>query len=287
MSHEQHFAQWLQEYEAERIPDDMNIWNAIESQIRPVRRTTVLPRVGWLVAILILIMTTAGVYALDKIINNQVGDEGMNTVANLQQDPMGMNMLGVTEFAVEVPFNNGITLNPNLTVSGEGIEMTLQKVVIAPSLTRLELCYVEPSHLDTSETQWQPVMSLSVDNVAVIESQLVGQLPNSYDAETGCYTYSLTFALDGYVGEWTLSIDRLVYQFTPSVAELQQAFDDAGLPFTAMEGGSYSMVSGDNLQKPAIDEEIAQLNQAAQAIFEQWQEKVEGAWTFTFSVTEA
>lgn len=408
MSHEQHFAQWLQDYETERIPDDMNIWNAIESQLKPVRRTTVFPRVGWLVAILMIILMTAGVYALDQIINNQVGDEGMNTVAeqgkvaqlfitnnfggdyelqitletiyadsnrvfvtmsasgtmpadnpislhlnphitltdgtelpflgfgggggggggggdntparvpfstsltmnydasvienapetlpltitvelayntvaNLQQDPMGMNMLGVTEFVVEVPFNKGITVNPNLSVTGENIEMTLKSAVIAPSLTRLELCYTEPSHLDTSETKWQPVMSLSVDDVAVIESQLVGQLPDTYNPETGCYTYILTFALDGYMGDWTLSIDRLVYQLTPPVDELQAAVDAAELPITAMPEGGFTVDSTD-----LSAEEVSALYDAIQQLIqENWAEKIEGTWTFTFTVPEA
>lgn len=411
MSDEQRFAQWLQDYEAERMPDDMNIWNAIESQLKPVRRTTVFPRVGWLVAILMIILMTAGVYALDQIINNQVGDEGMNTVAeqgkvaqlfitnnfggdyeiqvtletiyadsnrvyvtmsasgtapaddpislflnpritltdgtelpflgfgggggggggggdstpsriplitsltmnydasvienaletlpltitvelayntvaNMQQDPMGMNMLGVTEFEVEVPFNKGITVNPNLSVTGENIEMTLKSAVIAPSLTRLELCYVEPARPEndthTMPNAWLPIMNLSVDNVTVIESQLIGQLPDTYNPETGCYTYILTFALDGYVGEWTLRIDRLVYQLPPPVDELQQAFDEAGLPATAFENGGYGLDSNG-----LSETEFTELYEDVEKILEQWQEKIEGGWTFTFSVPEA
>ena len=79
MSDDKRFTQWLQNYEAERMPDDMNLWNALESQLKPARRTTVFPRVGWLVAVLMLILMTAGVYAFDQIINSQQ-DEGMNAV---------------------------------------------------------------------------------------------------------------------------------------------------------------------------------------------------------------
>lgn len=419
MSDDKRFTQWLQDYEAERMPDDMNLWYAIESQIKPVRRTAVISRVGWLVAVLMIIMTTAGVYALDQIINNQVGDEGMNTVAeqgkvtelyitndfggeyelkitletiyadsnrvfvnistsgtapadepisvfmnphivlangqelpflgfggggggggggnesdrvpfstslttnfdasviegtsetlqltlnvelayntaaNLEQDPMGMNMLGITTFEVEVPFNNGTSLTPNITVLSEGVEMRLQKVVIAPSLTRLELCYVEPiaperaSNPFQIQTIWLPIMSLSVDDKNVFEDQLIGRLPDDYNIETGCYTYNLTFALNDYVGEWALSIDRLTYQITPPTSELQvalqTAFEEAELPAEAVPEGGYTV---DNT---GLDEaESMELQESAQAIYqaiyEQWQEKIEGAWTFTFTIPEA
>ncbi|HRF95595.1 MAG TPA: hypothetical protein PLZ51_10385, partial [Aggregatilineales bacterium] len=58
----------------------MKLWDELELQIKPVRHQVVFSRVGWLVAILIVIMTTAGVYALDQILNNQTGDKGMNAV---------------------------------------------------------------------------------------------------------------------------------------------------------------------------------------------------------------
>nr|MCU0481475.1 hypothetical protein [Anaerolineae bacterium] len=214
----------------------------------------------------------------------------------LNDAEQGMILLGETQFEVEVPFNRGVTLTPDQTVTGSNIEMRLQKVVIAPSLTRLEMCYVEPDQPEgyvMFPTVWQPVVSLSVNNEAVLENVDVILSEIDYHTETGCYTYNVTEALDSYAGEWVFSVDYLAYQLTPPTDELQQAFDDAGLPYVAVDGGAYMLaMSDDNPRQPREDvpedyEELQALNLAAQAIVERWQEKIEGAWTFTFTVPEA
>ena len=413
----QRFGDWLKDYQAERIPDDMKLWNEIEFQMIPTHRKIVISRVGWLVAVLMIIMTTAGVYALDQILNNQTGDKGMDAVTeqgkvaelyitnqiggeyelgvtlqtiyadsnrvyvaisafgtspvndtislnliphiilpngdelpflgfggggggggSIDSDrvPIGISMntnfdaspidiiqpeleliirvdieytkdndkvypqqrfsLGETQFEVTVPFNRGVTLTPDQTVTGAEIEMRLQKVVIAPSLTRLEICYVEPAlpeGIILYPNVWQPVVSLRVGNEAILENVDVILSDLDYHTETGCYTYNVTEALDSYAGEWVFSVDYLAYQLTPPTDELQQAFDDAGLPYVAVGDGAYMLaMSEDNPRQPREDvpedsEELQALYLAAQTIYEKWQEKIEGVWTFTFTVPEA
>jgi len=413
----QRFGDWLKDYQAERIPDDMKLWNEIEFQMIPTRRKIVISRVGWLVAILMLIMTTAGVYALDQILNNQTGDKGMDAVTeqgkvaelyitnqiggdyelsvtlqtiyadsnrvfvaisasgtapvddtislrltpyivlpngdelpflgfggggggggSIDSDrvPIGIAInanfdasliaitepelnliirvdlaytkdndmvypqqeysLGETQFEATVPFNRGVTLTPNQTVMGDGIEMRLQKVVIAPSLTRLELCYVEPAQPEADilyPNVWQPVVSLHVNNEAILENIDIALSELDYRTETGCYTYNVTESLDSYAGEWAFSVDYLGYQLIPPMDELQQAFDEAGLPFVAMEGGGYMLARSEanphqtREDVPEDYEELQALSDSAQAIYQQWREKIEGAWTFIFTVPEA
>lgn len=416
MTH-QRFGDWLKDYQAERIPDDMKLWNEIEFQMIPTHRKIIISRVGWLVAVLMIIMTTAGVYALDQILNNQTGDKGMDAVTeqgkvaelyitnefggeyelsvtletiyadsnrvyvaisasgtapvddtislnliphiillngdelpflgfggggggggSIDSDrvPIGISMntnfdaspiditqpeldliirvdieytkdndmvypqqkyyLGETQFEVTVPFNHGVTLTPNQSVTGDGIEMRLQKVVIAPSLTRLEMCYGEPAQPEgiiLYPNVWQPVVSLHVNDESVVEGVAVPLSELDYKTETGCYTYNMTESLDSYAGEWVLSVDYLGYQLTPPTDELQQAFDEAGLPFIALDRGAYMLaMSEDNPRQPREDvpqdtEELEAINLAAQTIYRQWQEKIQGKWTFTFTVPEA
>ncbi|HRF95596.1 MAG TPA: hypothetical protein PLZ51_10390, partial [Aggregatilineales bacterium] len=210
--------------------------------------------------------------------------------------PQQQFSIGETQFDVTVPFNQGITLTPNQIVMGDGMEMHLQKVVIAPSLTRLEVCYGEPAQPEGNiiyPNVWQPMVSLSVNNEIMLKNVAIALSELDYNSETGCYTYNLTEALDNYRGDWVFSVDYLAYQLTPPTNELQQAFDDAGLPFTAMEGGGYKPTSSPTNPRqfredvPEDYEELQALNLVAQAIYEQWQEKIEGGWTFTFTVPEA
>jgi hypothetical protein len=408
MSDDKRFTQWLQEYEAERMPDDMNLWNAIESQLKPARRTTVFPRAGLLVAVLMMILMTAGVYAFDQIINNQVGDEGMNAVAEQGKiaelyitnevggeyelavtldtiyadsnrvyvtvsatgtapadDPIflhlnphvilsngdelpflgfgggggggggggdesdrvpfgtsltmnfdaniietteivlpltikvdiayskvndapqtqGMMLLGETEFVAQVPFNHGITLTPNQTVTAGNIEMRLDKVVIAPSLTRLNVCYVEPAKPEndaqSDDKVWTPSISIMVGEEVIFEAPELGLVSTDYNAETGCYGYNVTAALDTYVGDWTVTIDSLSYSLRPSNEDIQAELDARGIVGTVNEDG------GITVETPATEADSIAQETAISEMFASWYELIEGGWTFTFTVPEA
>jgi hypothetical protein len=384
------FGDWLKNYQTQRITDDMKLWDELELQIKPVRRQVVFSRVGWLVAVLMIIMTTAGVYALDKIINNQE-DEGIDAVTeqgkvtefyitNLvggeyelavtldtvyadsnrvyvtvssvgtapaddpiflelnphiilpngdelpflrfwdgignirvsgsDRVPLGASfvmdfdaniiettedvlpltikveitysrlndtsrseeifLLGETEFVVEVPFNHGITLMPNQTVTASNIEMRLDKVVIAPSLTRLTMCYIEPAKPENDTRPqnkvWLPSISIMVGDEVIFEAPKLVLLPTDYNTETGCYGYNVTVPLDMYVGDWTVTIDSLSYRVTPPIEVINAEINARGI--TGLE-------------------EYEILDQLIQDVFDLWQEKIEGNWTFTFTVPEA
>lgn len=124
-------------------------------------------------------------------------------------DPMGMQMAGGTSFSFEVPFRPGTTLAISQSAAASNVSMTLDRVTVAPSMSRLDLC-VDPSHFDADPQQmnawlaWQAVVSVSVDGSPIVQSQPLGVDVGA--ADSACRAISIPAALGNQAGEWIVTI---------------------------------------------------------------------------------
>ncbi|MBC8171388.1 MAG: hypothetical protein H7X77_06935 [Anaerolineae bacterium] len=137
-------------------------------------------------------------------------------------DPYGMMMAGDTTFNFNIPFNPGrvVAINQSFTAGSQTIEV--QQAVIAPSLTRLEVCFSTAEQFAVDAwLSWELPVSLSVngqpvlDNVSASFAGLNGQ---PLEADAACRALVIPAALTQQTGVWTLSLNG--FHNTESGAQL-------------------------------------------------------------------
>ncbi len=152
-----------------------------------------------------------------------------------QDGSFGEPSRAVFEFAI--PFNPGTTIDTAQTISTSDVDMTLRKIVIAPSLTRLELCHNAPG-----EREWLIYGKLAINGEEVVaEDYLMGAAAAPMDDRTPCWALNLPEALDKQRGDWTLTITALRIVGTEDrevVAEILER--DYGILVTLQPGGGYT-----------------------------------------------
>ncbi|MEO8396775.1 MAG: DUF4179 domain-containing protein [Chloroflexota bacterium] len=111
-------------------------------------------------------------------------------------------------FDFTIPFIHGQVVDPDQTVTTNGITLHLGRMVLAPSLTRSVLC--RPSTDVSGSTarvhltvDGKPISLGGDEALQIIMTPLI-------DAATGCYDFQINQSLYNYPGHWTLSIDSLV-----------------------------------------------------------------------------
>lgn len=117
----------------------------------------------------------------------------------------GMMMAGVVQFAFDVPFITGTVIEIGQTAEAAQRTVELQRAVVTPSMTRLDLCYELPPV--TGVPGWSPFMVLSIND----EEMFVGQaetygLEDRYDLNSPCKAVIIPLALEADAGEWQVEI---------------------------------------------------------------------------------
>lgn len=191
-------------------------------------------------------------------------------------EPMTMLMLGAAHFEFSVPFLPGRVYDTPQTVSDDDVALTLNRVVVTPSLTRIEMCYLDPA---PDGRAWALDGQLQIDGSVVVENiQLNETGPNgeSLDEAEPCHTLIIPAALDTQTGEWTLTITnmRLPGSEDPQqvIAQMQEEF---GITITRNQWGDYDPMPTDDAGAQALTSVLRGL-----------QERIEGPWVFTFTVPE-
>ena len=202
------------------------------------------------------------------------GGGGGGSVAPAEAEPF--EPVGPFIFDFTVPFNPGRVMNEPQTVTAADIPMRLNRVVVTPSLTRLELCYEQPPINDNSP-YWNPVVSLTVDGEEVLAGTPLyrDMVSTSDDAE--CANYNILQALNDQLGEWELSIDTLLLPGTAPAEEVRQALEERGIETIDQPGGGWGYNTPDDISHSDISEIMAEINARYQQI-------IEGPWTFTFDI---
>lgn len=132
------------------------------------------------------------------------------TEAMRASDPYGMIPAGETSFTMNIPYNPGTALPLTQESTGKDMKVSLNRVVVSPSLTRLEICTDKSMFGRDAWVSWQAVLSLSVNGEKIISSQPFGVTgSNGAFLEPGarCHAVAITEALAARLGAWELNIE--------------------------------------------------------------------------------
>lgn len=197
------------------------------------------------------------------------------STAELARDnPMGMILAGETTFNFTLPLNPGRVMVTPQTVTAGGIDMTVQKVVVAPSLTRIELCYTDP---EPDDVIWQPYGRLEIAGEEILpESQIVtaGLAGLPLEETDPCRALIIPQALQEENGEWTLTITNLTNHAVDRAEVIRRLEADYGIVVTVMPDGGFSY-------------DTSQHNNFGEALFainNDLMEHIDGPWVFTFTL---
>ena len=198
-----------------------------------------------------------------------------------QQDPYGMLFAGETVFSFTLPLTQARVMDTPQTVSANGIDMTVQKVVVAPSLTRIEICYPLPGEPDQ---MWTPFGSLDIGGEAVLVDsafRVAGLRGLPLNPDDACRALIIPEALQASEGDWRLTIDGLRLEGSlDNQALATRLREEYGVDIVAVPEGGFT-IQGDQLLPEGFDlsAEIARLES-------EFSETVAGPWVFSFSLPE-
>ncbi len=134
------------------------------------------------------------------------------TTADLRAtEPYTMIFAGGTTFSFQVPFNPGRTVAVNQSVSSPDQSIEVQKVVIAPSLTRLDVCLSNPSVFAVDDwLDWHTGATLDVNGQRVftdLPADFAGYNGTPLSPDAACRAITIPEALMEQMGAWTLTLN--------------------------------------------------------------------------------
>lgn len=131
------------------------------------------------------------------------------TTADLRaNDPNAMLMAGGTEFNFTLPFNSGRTVAIGQAVTAGDLAIEARQAVIAPSLTRIDVCY-DPARFASGEwLSWVATVSLMVNDALVLDHQ-TANIEGFAEPIAPCRAFTLPADLDTQSGEWTFTVHDL------------------------------------------------------------------------------
>ncbi len=139
------------------------------------------------------------------------------TTADLRAaDPNAMLMSGGTEFSFTLPFNPGRTIAIGQTVTAGDLAIEAWQAVIAPSLTRIDVCY-DPTRFASGEwLSWAATVSLTVNDALVLDHQ-TANVEGFVEPTAACRAFTLPADLDTQPGAWMLIVHDLYNTATNEV----------------------------------------------------------------------
>ncbi|MEO8609830.1 MAG: sigma factor [Chloroflexota bacterium] len=189
----------------------------------------------------------------------------------------GMLSAGTATFDFSLPFNPGRSANVVQAVNAGGLDMTLRKVTVSPSLTRLDMCYTDPADDNNRAVPYGQVEVNGKIVVPEMELTLSGLAGQSIDADDNCRAIDIPAALQNEGGAWTITITRLRLQGSENLQEVAAAMkQQLNIIITPQPGNGFSYDT-----PPNADES---LGDSVDSIVADAQDSIEGPWTFTFNL---
>lgn len=135
---------------------------------------------------------------------NLAVDVGLSYLDSGEFPAPGMMMAGRVEFNFGVPFINGAVIEIGQTVETAQQTVEMQRAVVTPSMTRLDMCFDLPPV--TLVPGWSPFIVLSINDepVFVGQTETYG-LEDRYDLNSRCKGVIIPLTLEA-AGEWRVEI---------------------------------------------------------------------------------
>jgi hypothetical protein len=199
-------------------------------------------------------------------------------------DPQKRPITSSTRFDFTIPFNPGRAMNTPLTVQVGDLEMTLEKFVVAPSMTRAVICFdAPPTVKGLPASNWAVDAKLSVDGKEAIgETTLASAEPDGMPANklVRCKSYTVPQVPEkpGTANsQWTLAVTRLRLFGSEDRQRVYADLAKAGIVVTPYPDSGWSFDTPRNLE-PEVYMKLVD------RIMAEYQTKVVGPWNFTFKL---
>lgn len=118
----------------------------------------------------------------------------------------GMFMAGMADFTFDVPYLGGKAIEVGLEAESVGTNVELQRVVVSPSMTRLEMCYDLPDL--QAPPAWSPFITITIDGTPVFtgHTETYG-LETAYEVNEDCRGVVIPAALEAVPGAaWEVAV---------------------------------------------------------------------------------
>ena len=181
-------------------------------------------------------------------------------------------------FTFQLDVHEALVVNPQQSVTANGLTMTLEQVTLAPSQIALSLCFDLPDNRD-----WQPVVQLDVDGVA---GSLLGfyltERPDLSETRR-CADYDVSARVTPESQVLTVTVDSMQTSasFAPeSLARAQEQLAEQGIEIEFKSGEGF--LDWDVISLPdGMSEEVV-----AGYVWPALCEKFEGQWSFTVTLSD-
>jgi hypothetical protein len=166
----------------------------------------------------------------------------VDVAMSVPDDPFGMVMAGEAIFNFSLPVQPSLTWSGDVSASASQVTLHLQRIVAAPSLTRMEVCHEMGIGMALT-----PMGRLTIGGETIFEgvfaltTEMGGQPPSPQGM---CRSLLVPAALDALEGEWVLTIEALVSADEPDMAFVQQTLlDEYGIVIELLPGGGFRVTS--------------------------------------------
>ncbi len=179
-------------------------------------------------------------------------------------------------FTFDVPFNPGRVLNTPQTAAAGGLALTLQKLVVAPSMTQAVIC-AEPSRAADLKG-WLLEATITVNGAEVLPPASINRVGDEADPACGLYMLSQGPLPDSSPdAAWVLVIPRLRQPGSEDQASVNAELERQGVQLVPQPDGSFGLMPPEGMPY----DEFWRLVDRVTA---QYQASLEGPWTFTFTL---
>jgi hypothetical protein len=176
-------------------------------------------------------------------------------------------------FTFDVPFNPGRVLDTPQTVTASDLDMTLQKLVVTPSMTRAVLCFTAPA----DNGMWLPEAGIIINGNEALHTTMLGMGQPTADPACTAYLIPQAPLLDKPAADWTLMVTRLRLAGSEDQAQVNAELQNKGIQLVPQPDGGFGYAPPEGMP---YDE----FSRLIEEITAQFQKKVEGPWTFHFTL---
>lgn len=139
---------------------------------------------------------------VDQVVGATLGEGG--TPQPVESGP-ARTPIGPFVFEFTIPLIRGQEIAPEQSASDGETMLTLERLVIAPSMTRALMCFDPPL-----AQAYAPALSLTIDGETVVLESATRLEGAPEDSAEGCYGVQVLQSFYGLSGEWRLSVDHLI-----------------------------------------------------------------------------